>query len=271
MGAKLIAPRASIVVSTDSMITGPARPEAARRRGREAGEQTTPVVADAGCFAVHRTPGAHDAGTVRGADALMPQAHTEDGDRRPEPPHDVRRNPRLARRTGPGGDDDMRRSKSLDLLVRRRVVASYNGLFSQLAHVAGQVVDERVVIVDQQDHGTRAAMSPRALSSGSRYSSAGSESATMPPPTWKYTSLPSTRQVRITMLVSTAPESERYPMAPQYAARWVGSSSAMICIARTLGAPVIEPPGNAARNRSTASCSGASSPTTVETRWWTVA
>src|SRR5437867_7439807 len=113
------------------------------------------------------------------------------------------------------GDDDMRRPESLDLLVRRSVVASYNGLFSQLAHVAGQVVDERVVIVDQQDHGTRAAMSPRALSSVSRYSSSGSESATMPPPTWKYTSLPSTRQVRITMLVSTAPESERYPMAPQ--------------------------------------------------------
>src|SRR2546430_1176646 len=33
MGAKLIAPRASIVVSTDSMITGPARPEVGRRRG----------------------------------------------------------------------------------------------------------------------------------------------------------------------------------------------------------------------------------------------
>src|SRR5256885_8358226 len=144
-----------------------------------------------------------------------PQASPEEGDRRPDPPHDVRRNPRLARRTGPGGDDDMRRSESLDLLVRRNVVASYNGLFSQLAHVAGQVVDERVVIVDQQDHGTRAAMSPRALSSVSRYSSSGSESATMPPPTWKYTSLPSTRQVRITMLVSTAPESERYPMEPQ--------------------------------------------------------
>src|SRR2546425_10621425 len=148
----------------------------------------SPVVADAGRFAVHRTPGAHDAGTVRGADALVPQAYTEDGDRRTEPPHDVRRNPRLARRTGPGGDDDMRRSESLDLLVRRSAVGSYNGLFSQLAHVAGQVVDERAVIVDQQDHGTRAAMSPRALSSVSRYSSSGSESATMPPPTWKYTS-----------------------------------------------------------------------------------
>src|SRR4029077_3387008 len=174
-------------------------------------EQTTPVVVNAGCLAVHRTRGAHDAGTVGGADALMPEAHTQDGDRRPEPPHDVRRNPRLARRAGPRGDDDMRRSESLDLLARGSVMASYHGLFSQLAHVAGQVVDERVVIVDQQDHGTSAAMSPRALSSVSRYSCPGSESATMPPPTWKYTSLPSTRQVRITMLVSAAPESERYP------------------------------------------------------------
>src|SRR5213083_2104883 len=90
-----------------------------------------------------------------------------------------------------------------------RVVASYHGLLSQLAHVAGQVVDERVVVVDQEDHGTRAAMSPRALSSVSRYSCSGSESATMPPPTWTYTSRPSTRQVRITILVSNAPDSER--------------------------------------------------------------
>src|ERR1044071_9776807 len=36
MGAKLIAPRASIVVSTDSMITGPARPEGKRLGGRGA-------------------------------------------------------------------------------------------------------------------------------------------------------------------------------------------------------------------------------------------
>src|SRR2546428_694767 len=186
MGAKLIAPRVSIVVSTDSMITGPARPEVERRRG----------LGDRGAWRSRprrRPRGARDAGTVRGAEPLVPEARAEDGDRRPEPPHDVRRNPRFARRTGPRGDDDMRRPESLDLLVRRSVVASYNALFSQLAHVAGQVVAERVVIIDQQDHGTRAAMSPRALSSVSRDSSSGSESATMPPPTWKYTSLPSTR------------------------------------------------------------------------------
>src|SRR5437667_120432 len=101
------------------------------------------------------------------------------------------------------------RPESLDLLVRRGVVASYHGVFPQLAHVAGQVVDERVVVVDQQDHGTRAAMRPRALSRVSWYSCSGSESATMPPPTWKYTSRPSTGPVRITMPVSSAAEGER--------------------------------------------------------------
>src|SRR5438477_604170 len=177
MGAKLVDPRASIVVSTDSMIIGPARP--------------------------------HDPGPVRGADALVPQAHAEDGRALPEAADDVGRNPRLPRRARSGGDDDMRWPRRLDCLERRGVVVSYDGLFSQLAHVAGQVVDERVVVVDQQDHGTRAAMSPPALSSVSRYSCSGSESATLPPPTWKYTSRPSTRQVRIKMLVSSAPERER--------------------------------------------------------------
>ena len=63
----------------------------------------------------------------------------------------------------------------------------------------------------------------------------------------------------------------QYPIAPQYTPRRVGSSSAMICIARTLGAPVIDPPGNAARTRSAGSLVGTRSPTTVETRWCTVA
>jgi hypothetical protein len=40
----------------------------------------------------------------------------------------------------------------------------------------------------------------------------------------------------------------------------------MISIARTFGAPVIDPPGNVARNRSIASHCGASRPVTVATR-----
>src|SRR5438046_1018185 len=149
-----------------------------RERVRETREQATRVVVDAGRFAVHRSTGAHDAGAVRGADALMPQAHAADRRAGAEAPHPVGRNPRLPRRAGPGGEGD----------VRRRPPAS------------GE---------------------------------------------------------------------QRWEL--QQAARRVVSSSAITWIARTLRAPVIEPPGNAARNSSTAPCSGASAPTTVETRGCTVA
>src|SRR5207247_9067753 len=57
-----------------------------------------------------------------------------------------------------------------------------DGFRPQRAYVARQVVDERVVVVDQQDHGASAAIQPRALSSVSAYSFSGSESATIPPP-----------------------------------------------------------------------------------------
>ena len=45
----------------------------------------------------------------------------------------------------------------------------------------------------------------------------------------------------------------------------------MISIVRSFGAPVIEPPGNAARTQSIASAPSRSLPRTVETSWCTVA
>src|SRR2546426_6226837 len=120
---------------------------------------------------------------VGGADTLVTEAHAEDGRRSPEAADHVRRDSGLAGRARARGDDDVGGSELLDLVVRRRVMTSYHGLFPQLAHVARQVVHERVVVVDEQYHCSRAAIRPRALSSVSRYSCAGSESATMPPPT----------------------------------------------------------------------------------------
>src|SRR6266545_3119302 len=44
----------------------------------------------------------------------------------------------------------------------------------------------------------------------------------------------------------------------------------MISIARIFGAPVTDPPGNAARSKSNASAPSANCPVTVDTRWCTV-
>src|SRR5580765_4486873 len=101
----------------------------------------------------------------------------------------------------------MARRKALNIVERESVVA-VNGRFpSQLTNISGQVVYEGVVVVDDEDHVAKASASmiPRALSSVSRYSSSGSESATIPPPAPKYIRPAWDRAVRIAILVSSAP------------------------------------------------------------------
>src|SRR2546428_11643542 len=121
------------------------------------------------------------------AEALVAQADAEDRHPGAEAHDQVVGDPRLARRAGPRGDDDVARGQGGDLGERDRIVAVDGGRLAQLPHVARQVVDEGVVVIDQQDHRRpqSAATIPRALSSVSSYSRSGSESATMPPPTWK--------------------------------------------------------------------------------------
>src|SRR5436190_13139622 len=152
-------------------------------RVRQPGKDAATIVLDAGCLAVHRAAGAHDPRAIGRPDALVAETHAEDRGGGTEPPDDVGGDPRFAGRAWPRRDDDVRGSELLDLLERRGVVPSYDGLLPQLLHVTRQVVHEGVVVVDEQDHGSRAAIRPRALSSVSRYSCAGSESATIPPPT----------------------------------------------------------------------------------------
>ena len=76
--------------------------------------------------------------------------------------------------------------------------------------------------------------------------------------------------VRISTLESKAPSNPAQNIEPKNGPRG-GSSAAIVFIACTLGAPVIEPGGKAARNRSIAVRPGASRPVTVETRWCTLA
>ena len=156
----------------------PSRPE----RIGQPSEDAAAVVPDLGSFAVHRPRRPHDRGAVRRCNALVPETHTEDRRRGPKPPDHLSRDPRFGGRARTRRDDDVRRPERRDLLQRRGVVAPHDGFLPQLAYVARQVVDERVVVVDQQDHGASAAIQPRALSSVSAYSCSGSESATIPPP-----------------------------------------------------------------------------------------
>ena len=59
--------------------------------------------------------------------------------------------------------------------------------------------------------------------------------------------------------------------APEYGPRRTGSSVSISSIARILGAPVIEPPGNDGREEVERVAPGRSRPVTVVTRCWTAA
>src|SRR4051812_21270482 len=103
---------------------------------------------DAGGFSVHRNPGTNDRTPVRSPDALVAQADPENGDTRAHLADDVGGNARLARGARARRDDDVRRPQVEYLIHRYSVVAPHDRLLPQLMHVAGEVVDERVVVVD---------------------------------------------------------------------------------------------------------------------------
>ena len=97
---------------------------------------------------------------------------------------------------------------------------------------------------------------PARLATVSSHSSCGSLRQVMPPPTWSVRRSPSATNVRMRIDEPRRPSGPSHAIAPQYGPRRTGSRPSMISIARILGAPVIEPPGNEAARRSKASASG---------------
>src|SRR5213078_1259399 len=97
-----------------------------------------------------------------------------------------------------------------------RVVPPDRHLRAELAEQVREVVGERVVVVDQQDHRLASASSIAISSAASlrRHSScsaAGSESATIPAPACSSAAPPSRITVRIAMQVSKEPPGIAYP------------------------------------------------------------
>jgi hypothetical protein len=152
----------------------------------QAGEDAEAAVADERGLAMHRPTGADDLAAECLTDALVPKADAEDWNPRAEAFDQGNRDSGLVRRAWTGRDDNMRRRQAFNRLEIDAVVADDVGRPTQLADIAGEVVDERVVVVDEEDHGAssgdKAAIRACALASVSAYSAAGVESATMPPP-----------------------------------------------------------------------------------------
>src|SRR5262245_4271576 len=103
-------------------------------------------------LAMHRVTGPHDVAAKCGADALMTEAHAKNWCRRAEPLHDLGGDAGFLRRAGSRGDDDVAGRELLDLVNRHLVAATHERLLAKLANVACEVVDERIAVVEHEDH-----------------------------------------------------------------------------------------------------------------------
>src|SRR6266851_8566491 len=217
----------------------------------------------------------------------MTQADAEDGYGWAQRADKVDGDARVARDARTRRNDDEIRRNVTDPVDGDGVVADDRYVGAQLAQVLVQVVGKAVVVIDQQHarrahattssftaDGARPSMrsasatadnTALALLSVSWYSVGGSESATMPAPAWIWATPSLRTRVRIVMAVSRSPSRLKKPMAPPYGPRWSDSSSAMISIARILGAPVSVPAGKQARSASIGRMPACNWPSTLET------
>src|SRR4051794_26107555 len=142
-------------------------------------------------------------------DHLVAEADAERRHARAEPPDELDRDARARRPAGAGGDDEVRGREPLGLVGVDGVVTADDDLRAELAEQVREVVGERVVVVDQQDH-PRASASSIAISSAaslrrhSSCSAAGSESATIPAPACSSATPSCSTTVRIAMHASSA-------------------------------------------------------------------
>src|SRR4029079_4168603 len=121
----------------------------------------------------------------------MAETHPENRSRFVEVLDNFFRYSRIARNSRAGGDHNVRRLKRFNFRQRDAVVAEYPKLLAHLAQILHEVVGERIVVIDNDNHNSNppsarsmARTSARDLFTVSMYSFSGIESATIPPPAW---------------------------------------------------------------------------------------
>src|SRR5689334_4180051 len=122
-------------------------------RRRHPGEHTALVMHDRRQLAMHHPLGADDARAERLPDRLVAEAYAEDRHLARETAHERHRDPGVARRAGPGRDDDPLRVHRFDFVERGGIVAHDLDRGPELAQVLDEVPGEAVVVVEHQQHG----------------------------------------------------------------------------------------------------------------------
>jgi len=103
-------------------------------------------------FAVHQALRADDLAAVDFADRLMAEADAEQRNTRAKFANDIAGNSSLARRAGAGADQYLFGVERNRLLDGDLIVAENFHLRTELAKVLHEVVGERIVVIDDQNH-----------------------------------------------------------------------------------------------------------------------
>ena len=82
----------------------------------------------------------------------MTKANPKEREFCPKLAHDVEADACFIWRAGAGREDDCLGIEFLNLSQRDGVIAHHLALISKLADIAGQIENEAVVIIDQEDH-----------------------------------------------------------------------------------------------------------------------
>ncbi len=121
------------------------------RRG-QAGEETLAIMVDGRCLPVHQARRANDLRAKGVANRLMAQAHPQDRHAPGKAPHHLDGEAGLLRGAGPRREDDPLWGEALDVVQGELVVAEDGELLAHLREVLHQVVGERVVVVNNENH-----------------------------------------------------------------------------------------------------------------------
>jgi len=102
---------------------------------------------------MHESGSADHPAAVRFGDALMPETDAQDGNLGPEAQDDFFADARFAWRARAGGNADVLWRQACNFIQRDFVVSLDEKLTPKLTEILREIVGERVVIVDQEQHG----------------------------------------------------------------------------------------------------------------------
>src|SRR6266849_550212 len=123
-----------------------------RKALRQPFKQPLAVVKNLACFPVHERRGSNDSASEYFTDGLMAEANTEYRNRFMKAPDNIFGYSGICRCAGARRNDNSRGFQALYFFECDLVIPEYTQFFAKLAQVLHQVIGERVVIIDNENH-----------------------------------------------------------------------------------------------------------------------